>query len=85
MRMRKSRDNISEYFSVQESNPVPLEDEDFRAVIFKDLWRTHVTIVKVMMTFFFSRFHLKSTFPTLAVLYQVEKFVYNKTRNVRMT
>ena len=34
MRMRNSRDNISEYISVQESNPVPLEDEEFCADCF---------------------------------------------------
>jgi len=37
LRMRISRDNISEYFSVQDLKPVPLEDEEFCAVIFKGL------------------------------------------------
>ena len=84
MRMRNSRDNISEYFSVQESNPVPLEDKEFCAVTFEGLWRRQ-RYVREDVEFLFSRFQLELIFPILAVLYQVKKFVYNKTDNVRIT
>jgi hypothetical protein len=52
MRMRNSRGNISEYFLVQESNPVPLEDEQFCTVISKGLWRGHIEDVRKFTLFF---------------------------------